>query len=212
MLHAHEFTETSVAVDGTRLRVLEAGQGEPLVVLPGPDGMHLSRAHELLTRWCRVIGLDLSGIGLCSARELATTASQAIQQLGLERVTLLGTSLGAAVALEIAGQQPERTRALILESPRGLLDADERDAVLEEQLRRLSLPTLVLCGTRDRVNPPGMGRRYRELIPRCHFILTYDAGHCIGLDRPDAFAEVVGDYTQRLEAFVVQRESGVIHP
>jgi hypothetical protein len=49
-------------------------------------------------------------------------------------------------------------------------------------------------------------------MPRCHFILTYDAGHYIALDRPEAFAEVVADYVQRLEAFVVQQESSVIHP
>jgi pimeloyl-ACP methyl ester carboxylesterase len=57
-----------------------------------------------------------------------------------------------------------------------------------------------------------VGHLYRELMPRCHFILTYDAGHCIALDRPEAFAEVVADYVQRLEAFVVQQESSVIHP
>ena len=42
--------------------------------------------------------------------------------------------------------------------------------------------------------------------------MVYDAGHVPSSDRPEAFAEVVGDYVQRLEAFVVQRESGLLFP
>jgi pimeloyl-ACP methyl ester carboxylesterase len=76
----------------------------------------------------------------------------------------------------------------------------------------LTQPTLVVCGTRDTIAPPATGRRYRELIPRCHFIVVYDAGHMPSRDRPEAFAEVTGDYVQRLEAFVVQRESGMLLP
>ena len=98
-------------------------------------------------------------------------------------------------------------RALVLESPRG----DEGPA-FEAQLANLTQPTLVVCGTRDTVAPPPIGRHYRELIPRCHFVMVYDAGHLPSTDRPEAFAEVSGDYVQRLEAFVVQRESGMLFP
>jgi pimeloyl-ACP methyl ester carboxylesterase len=87
-----------------------------------------------------------------------------------------------------------------------------RDPELEEQLRALEVPTLVLFGTRDAIIPPSMGRVYRELIPNCHFILVYDAGHAIGFDRPEAFAEVVTDFLERHEAFIVQQASALINP
>jgi 4,5:9,10-diseco-3-hydroxy-5,9,17-trioxoandrosta-1(10),2-diene-4-oate hydrolase len=87
-----------------------------------------------------------------------------------------------------------------------------RDPDLEQHLRRLPVPTLVLFGTRDALIPPSMGRVYCELIPNCHFVLVYDAGHAIGFDRPEAFVGVVTDFLERHEAFVVQQESALINP
>jgi hypothetical protein len=43
-------------------------------------------------------------------------------------------------------------------------------------------------------------------------VFVYDAGHSIGAERPQAFAEVVGDFVERHEAFVVSRAETVIHP
>ena len=79
-------------------------------------------------------------------------------------------------------------------------------------MRDLATPTLVLFGTRDRVIPPEMGRYYKELMPNCHLVFVYDAGHAIGTERPEAFAEVVTDFLERHEAFVISRAETVIHP
>jgi hypothetical protein len=70
----------------------------------------------------------------------------------------------------------------------------------------------VLLGTRDRVAAPAMGRVYKELIPGCHLVFVYDAAHAIGAERPEAFAEVVVDFLERHEAFVISRAGTVIHP
>ncbi len=40
----------------------------------------------------------------------------------------------------------------------------------------------------------------------------YDAGHAISTDRPEAFTEVVVDFLERHEAFVISRAETVIHP
>jgi hypothetical protein len=42
--------------------------------------------------------------------------------------------------------------------------------------------------------------------------LVYDAGHAVDADRPEAFVSVVSDFLQRHEAFLVNRQSGLIHP
>ena len=80
------------------------------------------------------------------------------------------------------------------------------------RLRDLAAPTLVLFGTVDRVIPPEMGHFYTELIPNSHLVFVYDAGHAIGADRPEAFTEVVADFLERHEAFVISRTATVIHP
>ena len=67
-------------------------------------------------------------------------------------------------------------------------------------------------GTVDRVIPPDMGHLYKELMPNCHLVFVYDAGHAISTDRPEAFTEVVTDFLERHEAFVISRTETVIHP
>jgi pimeloyl-ACP methyl ester carboxylesterase len=80
-------------------------------------------------------------------------------------------------------------------------------------MRRLEIPTLVLFGTEDRVIPAAMGRHYKELMPdAAQFVLVYDAGHAIGAERPEAFAEVVGDFLERRQAFVISRGESLIYP
>jgi pimeloyl-ACP methyl ester carboxylesterase len=92
------------------------------------------------------------------------------------------------------------------------LRGPDRDAELEAAMRRLDTPTLVLFGTLDRVIPPEMGRHFKELLPNGHLVLVYDAGHAIGAERPGAFIEVVTDFLDRHEAFLISRAETVIHP
>ena len=92
------------------------------------------------------------------------------------------------------------------------LRGPDRHADLERQLAGLATPTLVLFGTVDRVIPPDMGHIYKELMPNCHLVFVYDAGHAISTDRPEAFTEVVVDFLERHEAFVISRTPTVIHP
>lgn len=87
-----------------------------------------------------------------------------------------------------------------------------RDAELEDAMRTLKVPTLVLFGTEDRLTPPELGRVYRELLPQCHFVIVYDAAHAIYADRPEAFAAIVADFVERGAEFVMRRESGLLYP
>lgn len=94
----------------------------------------------------------------------------------------------------------------------GRLRGPNRDRDLETQLAKLQVPTLVVFGTLDRMIPPEMGHFYKELMPNCHLVFVYDAGHAIGAERPEAFVEVVADFLERHEAFVISRTETVIHP
>lgn len=87
-----------------------------------------------------------------------------------------------------------------------------RSTELEAKLANLEVPTLVMFGTADRVIPPEMGRHYRALLPRCHFVLVYDAGHVVDVDRPEAFAALVEDFVPDPDGFLVNQSSGVLFP
>jgi pimeloyl-ACP methyl ester carboxylesterase len=92
------------------------------------------------------------------------------------------------------------------------LRGPDRDPDLERRLPELATPTLVLFGTLDAVIPPAMGHFYKELLPNCHLVFVYDAGHGISSDRPEAFTEVTLDFLERREAFIISRSETVIHP
>ena len=92
------------------------------------------------------------------------------------------------------------------------LRGPDRDRDLEAGLPQLAVPTLVVFGTRDRMIPPEIGHFYKELIPNCHLVFVYDAGHAVDAERPEAFVEVVADFLERHEAFIISRTETVIHP
>jgi len=116
---------------------------------------------------------------------------------------------------------PERQPSLAPLSPEieakqralaGRLMGRPRDPELEEAMRTLEVPTLVLFGTEDRLTPPELGRIYRELLPQCHFVIVYDAAHAIYADRPEAFAALVSEFLERRAEFVIRRDSGLLYP
>ncbi|MGB9183865.1 MAG: alpha/beta fold hydrolase [Solirubrobacteraceae bacterium] len=104
------------------VRVLEAGEGPPLVLVHG-SGMSASTWAPLMsylgTR--RVIAFDLPGFGLSDAfdysgRSLRAHAvaqlSSLLDALDLERVPIVGTSLGGMWALCLAVDAPDRVAAV----------------------------------------------------------------------------------------------------
>jgi len=177
-------------------------RGATLVHLRGAGGAAPEPSEELLGGMRRVIAFDAP-----DAADPAEAVLAAVAGLGIETFDVLGTSGGAATALRVAIRAPERVSALVLESP-----VVARDAELEEALRGLAVPVLVLVGTRDEVVPPETGRVYRELLPNCQLLYVYDAGHAIAADRPEAFTEAVADFLERREQYVVSRASSVLFP
>lgn len=117
------FKEGHVEAGGSRIRYLEAGQGNPVVIL---DAMKwgVSKLHDALAQKYRVFALELPGSGPSpantrwqSARDLANTMAQAAATLVQGIYTLIGTSFGANVALWQTLRAPDKVEALILISP-----------------------------------------------------------------------------------------------
>jgi pimeloyl-ACP methyl ester carboxylesterase len=202
------FRESHVNADGSRIRYMEAGNGPPLIHLHGAQGLQLTPAHDLLSQHHRVIVFEMpdSLENNATIKPLASTMAKAAQALDIKHFDLMGSSFGGTVALWLAVQHPEHVRSLVLEAPAAIHDTQ---GSLEEYMRQLPTPTLVLFGTLDRV---AMGRHYKALLPNSHLVFVYNAGHRIAAERPEAFTEVVADFLERREAFVVSRRTTLIHP
>src|SRR5205823_12760013 len=85
---AAAFTEHFVQADGLRIRYLEAGQGNPVVVLHGSGGLMPSPLDNLLARQFRVIACEIpdfsqSAVNERSQRDLACTLAKAVTATGL---------------------------------------------------------------------------------------------------------------------------------
>ena len=118
-----------VEVDGERLHVRTLGEGPPVVLVHGLGGQmrnfdYLPLA-ELAQRW-RLVLVDRPGAGLSPrvSESKAGIAAQAhlvlalIRALGLpQRPLLVGHSLGGAIALSAALQEPDALAGLALIAP-----------------------------------------------------------------------------------------------
>jgi len=110
--------------EGAQVAYRTEGAGFPLVLVHGTGGnsqTNWGAAVERFSREWRVIAPDYSGSGATTddGRQLTTDylAAQIVavaDAAGAKRFHLLGFSLGAALAMKIAGDHPERVSALVL--------------------------------------------------------------------------------------------------
>jgi len=118
-----------VQVDGTELAYRAWGShGSPIVLLGGfiEPAWVWHRVGPLLARKHRVYALDLPPFGYSQRRGPYTLShwSELVrgfdERLGLHRPVVVGHSLGAAVAVQLASETPRSTRGIVL------LDGDAR--------------------------------------------------------------------------------------
>ena len=109
--------------DGLSLERPVTGEGPPVLLLPGfgTDISAYARQTPALAKRFRVMALNPRGVGVSDAPEceryaVSEAADDAAAAAG-EPVHVVGASLGAAVALELARRHPERVRSLVLVTP-----------------------------------------------------------------------------------------------
>lgn len=126
-----------VEIDGNRIHYVEEGEGRPIVFLHGLGAQLHHFRHTLFGRFgagYRLIALDRPGSGY-SARaggatgrlpEQAEVVRRFIEVLGLERPLIVGHSLGGAIALALAIENPMAISGIALLAPLTHLEASVR--------------------------------------------------------------------------------------
>ena len=121
----------AVTPAGSRGRTARSASAasRPLILLHGlllSQEMHRPLAEALAAHGNHVITLDLLGHGQSdrprdmwrySMPGFAKEVVALMDHLGLEQAAVMGTSLGANAALELAASHPERLRAMVIEMP-----------------------------------------------------------------------------------------------
>jgi pimeloyl-ACP methyl ester carboxylesterase len=258
-----------VTARGVRMRVVEAGSGPPILLIHDILVSHLEfeAIIEPLAAHMRVLAPDLPGFGQSEKpsparyaygiESFAEAMVDMIAGLGLGRVSVVGHSMGGAVAITLAAEHPELVERLVLvdalshpfrldfksslatapivgrflfkqlygrrffrrffrenvftastdvpleridrhydlfntpaarESAHAVLQAIRDTRPVVARVTRITAPTLVVWGRRDRLSPPVFGQRLAREIPGARFDVL-DAGHAPNEERPVEFVD-----------------------
>jgi 3-oxoadipate enol-lactonase len=186
-------------------RIEDHGGGTPIVLLhpfPFSRGLWAGLA-ETLAAHRPVLAIDARGFGesplppggAYSVDDLADDVAAVLDELSIERVTLLGMSMGGYTALAFAVRHPTRLGGLILADTRAAADNDETRAARAAALKRIDEagPDAYLAGSLARLlapeAPPALVAHLRARAERRAPSLR--AGIAALRDRPDRSSPAV---------------------
>lgn len=253
-------TTDFITIAGKKTQIMRGGKGPPLVYLHSAGGeMDWLPFHDKLAQRFSLIAPAHPGFSLSEGLEkidhihdLAWHYVDFFEQLDLRGVPVVGFSLGAWLAVELAILRPELVGKLIMVNAAGLrlegapmaewfIDdfdkmrqllffdptskiADEvmtldemhllmflraREATarvgwnpylhnpkLPDHLRRVKSPTLIICGSDDKLIPPAHSRYYAEHIPGARFEIVNECGHMLPFEKCDDFVRLVTEFAR----------------
>ncbi len=120
--------------NGHRVHYLDQGEGPVVVYLHGSGSGASGHSNfkgnypELVAQGCRVIVPDLLGYGYSDKPDdidyhlnvFVECIKQMLDSVGVDRYTLVGNSLGGAIAIKLALDYPDHVEKLLLMAPGGI--------------------------------------------------------------------------------------------
>jgi pimeloyl-ACP methyl ester carboxylesterase len=189
-----------VSVSGSEVYYAKAGEGPPLLFVHGSGGDHTIWGHQLdaLRSEFTVAALDLNGHGRSPWREgdaLALYVEDALSVLNALAeahgpVTLLGHSLGGAVALAAALTKPRGLRAL------GLIGTGAKLRVHPDILRAIdedferAVEQILQWAFAPEPDPELYGRAKEQMLRNGQAALRRDFRACDAFDVRDRLGEI----------------------
>ncbi|MCP4141868.1 MAG: alpha/beta hydrolase [Chloroflexi bacterium] len=146
----------------------------------------------------RVLALVLMGSGSrlrVAPSILENTANEATFSLAVKNITeaSFGTETPSRLK-ELAAQRMLETRPTVLYGD--FIACDNFD--IGEELSTIEKPTLILCGTEDKMTPPNYSKLLHEQMPNSELRLIEGAGHMVMLEKPREIAEAVERFVESI--------------
>jgi pimeloyl-ACP methyl ester carboxylesterase len=168
MPQAAESAAGSFVVEGARIELIERGAGRPLLFLHPENGIEpAAAAIDELAKSARVIAPTHPGFGrselpkgMRSVDDLSYFYLDLLDQIDLRDVTVVGVSLGAWIAAEIAVKSTARLSRLVLANAVGIKvgDRETRDIADIFALTEPEYLAITYCD-------PEVGRRDYKALP-----------------------------------------------
>lgn len=193
-------------IDGVRIHYRDEGSGPPIVLIHANFASLIGWdpwVDALKDRY-RVIRFDMTSHGLTgpdpsgdyTLTRTVELTERFIDALGLERLTIGGTSLGGTVSIHYAARHPDRVESLILLSPGSLEGRDQQGRGVPKQARVLeyilprALPKFMLSsayGDKDKLTDEVIDRwhdmwlREGQRAAQLKRLAQYDSGDLEGI-------------------------------
>lgn len=119
--------------------------------------------------------------------EGAINAAESMEDFALERSAKLG--LPPAREAETIAQMAAKSRQSYVATTRATWTGDYR-----RELAGITVPTLVVCGERDRIAPIELSRDIAAGIPGARLEILEGAGHVANADNPGAFNALLREF------------------
>lgn len=250
-------SKENLKVDGTDVVMLTAGSGDPLVFLHGAGtftgfdfALPWAEQHRVMVPYHPGFGESGDDDRITDMHDYVMHYMELLDQLEVDKIDLVGFSMGGWMAARLATEFGHRIRRLVLVAPAGLrvpehptvdifkLRPDEimdyltndfevvrpylpeghdvdfivaryretssfarvawerlHDPKLPRYLHRVTVPTMLLWGDKDRVVPIGQAETWSNLIPNSEVRVIADAGHLVLDEKPEA-VEAVSTFLQ----------------
>jgi pimeloyl-ACP methyl ester carboxylesterase len=121
------FTRETLTVNGVKVVMLTAGQGDPLLYLHGAGTWHgldfalpWAEKYRVMIPFHPGFGESDDSAEMDTVHDYVMHYLELIDQLGLDQVHLVGFSMGGRLAATFASEHRRRVRKLVLVAPAGL--------------------------------------------------------------------------------------------
>ena len=205
--------EKFLMAGSTALHIADSGVGEKCVVLLHGylESMYVwDDFAPLLTPSVRVITVDIPGHGISEVKGevhtmemVADVLHEMLKSLEIERVTMVGHSMGGYVALAFCARYPEQLDGLVL-----LSSTPNPDTEAKRENRRREI-ALVRAGKKDALARVAPEAGFAEQNRRRLRSYIDDLTECVHITEDDGIVALLGGMMERADQNEMLRKSAV---
>ena len=182
-----------IQIQGVRIHYLEAGEPTaiPVLFLHGASfsaqtWQDIGSLKLLAEKGYRAVAVDLPGYG--SSQSISGSRPEflreLIEELKLNQPILVSPSMSGSYSLPFIVKYSAMLRGFVPIAPVGI-------STFANQLQGISLPTLAIWGSNDRIVPVAEADIFLQMMPNAQKVILLDAGHACYMRATDEFHDVL---------------------